>query len=98
MLAVIRGTIIQKLKMEKYIDGYEEIIKVSNDKEYIEIEEVQLTKKERVVYAKDQVLATIKKVWLFILIGVGIGAIIHNFIPQAFIETVLGQNNYFSVL
>lgn len=98
LLAVIGGTIIQKLKMEKYIDGYEEIISQADDSGVKEIEEVEITKKERLVYAKDQVLATIKKVWIFILIGVGIGAIIHNFIPQAFIETVLGQNNPFSVL
>lgn len=98
LLAVVGGTIIQKLKMEKYIDGYEEIINQAKDNKTIEIEEIELTKKERLVYAKEQVLATIKKVWLFILIGVGIGAIIHNFIPQAFIEAVLGRNNPFSVL
>lgn len=98
MLAVVVGTIIEKLKMEKYIEGYEEIINISSDNENIEIDEIELTKSERILLAKKQVLATIKKVWLFILIGVGIGAIIHNFIPQAFIEKVLGDSNPFSVL
>ena len=57
-----------------------------------------LSKKDRMVYAKEQVAATVKKVFLYILIGVGIGALIHNWIPESFIQTVLGVNNPFSVL
>jgi uncharacterized membrane protein YraQ (UPF0718 family) len=57
-----------------------------------------MTKKERVKYSWDQVKEIINKVWLYILIGVGIGAIIHGFIPQSFIESVLGSNNPFSVI
>lgn len=54
--------------------------------------------KDRLKFAKDQVLFIIKKVWLFILIGVAIGAAIHNFIPEAWITAVLGDKNVFSVL
>ena len=101
LLAVIGGTIIEKLKMERYIDGYEEMISQEDSSEEEtekDSQEETLTKKERLIYAKEQVLNIVKKVWLFILIGVGIGALIHNFIPQEFIEKILGSNNPFSVI
>ena len=56
------------------------------------------TKKERVQFAKEQVIGTFKKVFLYILIGVGIGAIIHNWIPEIWIESILGNNNPFGVI
>ena len=52
---------------------------------------------DRLEYAKDQVVATVKKVAPYIFIGVGIGALIHNFIPQSFVETVLGGDKWYSV-
>lgn len=57
-----------------------------------------MTRRDRIDFAKDQVLGIIKKVWLYVLIGVGIGALIHNWIPENIISTILGQNNPFSVL
>lgn len=57
-----------------------------------------LTKKERVIYAKEQVIGTFKKVFPYILVGVGIGAVIHNWIPEQWIETVLGGSNPFGVI
>jgi uncharacterized membrane protein YraQ (UPF0718 family) len=57
-----------------------------------------MTRKDRLVYAKDQVKAIIRKVWLYILIGVAVGAAIHNWIPEDIIAAVLGQQNAFSVL
>lgn len=92
VLAVIGGTIIDKLGMEEYV------VKFVNPNATIDIEEAQLTTKDRMIYAKEQVQATVKKVILYILIGVGIGALIHNWIPESFIQAVLGQNNPFSVL
>jgi len=62
------------------------------------MEQEELTKKERIDFAKDQVLDIIKKVWLYILIGVGIGAAIHNWIPESIITAVLGQDKWYSVL
>ena len=56
-----------------------------------------MTKKDRIIYSKNQVMQTIKKVYLYIFIGVGIGAFIHNVIPEAWINTVLGKNNWYSV-
>jgi len=63
----------------------------------MEAQQVTLTKKERLMFAKDQVLDIIKKVWLYILIGVGIGALIHNWIPEDVITALLGQDKWYSV-
>jgi uncharacterized membrane protein YraQ (UPF0718 family) len=64
----------------------------------MEIEQEELTTKDRFDYAKSQVKDIIKKVWLYILIGVGIGALIHNWIPEEVISTVLGQDKWYSVI
>lgn len=92
ILAVIGGTIIDKLNMEKYVEGY--VLEIENT----DAEIIDLTRKERVSYGKEQVLFIIKKVWLYVLIGVGIGAAIHNWIPQSVIEKVIGVNNPFAVI
>ncbi len=92
VLAVIGGTIISKLKLEKYIETF-----VYNNK-MIEVEQEELTTRDRVNYSKDQVVEIIKKVWLYILIGVGIGAAIHNWVPESVISTVLGEDKWYSVL
>ena len=64
----------------------------------VDIESPDLTKRERLTYAKEQMLSTFKKVFPYILIGVGIGALIHNWIPESWIVTVLGSNNPFGVI
>lgn len=92
VIAVIGGTLIEKLHMEKYV---EEFIR---DASNVDIDSPTLTKKERMIYAKEQVISTFKKVLPYILIGVGIGAIIHNWIPEHWIEGVLGSNNPFGVI
>ncbi len=92
IIAVAGGTIIGKMNMEKYVEDF--ILNASG----VDIESPEITKKERVTYAKDQVVATFKKVFPYILIGVGIGAVIHNWIPESWIETVLGSNNPFGVV
>lgn len=92
VLAVIGGTLIEKFGMEKYV---EEFVKTAGS---VDIETSDLTRRDRISYAKDQVKATVKKVAPYILIGVGIGAIIHNLIPEAWIQSVLGSNNPFSVI
>ncbi|MEF9972151.1 MAG: permease, partial [Oscillospiraceae bacterium] len=92
IIAVIGGTLIEKLGMERYVEDF---IKSAGG---VALESPNLTRRERLIYAKDQVLATIKKVAPYILIGVSIGAIIHNLIPQAWIESVLGSDNPFSVI
>ena len=64
----------------------------------VDIESPDLTVKDRMVYAKEQVTATFKKVFPYILIGVGVGAIIHNWIPETMVEAVLGGQNPFGVI
>ena len=92
IIAVIGGTIIEKMHMEKYVEEF--IMKSSS----VDISSPDLSKKERLQYAKKQVIETFKKVFPYILIGVGIGAIIHNWIPEIWIERVLGGNNPFGVI
>lgn len=92
ILAVIGGTIISKLKLENYVEPF-----VYSNK-MMELEQEELTVKDRLDISKNQVLDIIKKVWLYILIGVGIGAAIHNWIPESIISTVLGQDKWYSVL
>lgn len=92
VLAVIGGTIIDKLGMEDYV------VKFVNTTATVDIEAPELSRKDRMIYAKEQVQATVKKVILYILVGVGIGAAIHNWIPESIIQSILGENNPFSVL
>lgn len=92
IIAVVGGTIIEKLHMEKHVESF--ILTA----ESVDIAAPELTKKDRLIYAKEQMLSTFKKVFPYILIGVGIGAIIHNWIPEEWVERVLGSNNPFGVI
>lgn len=92
IIAVIGGTLIEKLHMEKYVENF--ILTAGS----VDIESPDLTKKDRLIYAKEQMLSTFKKVFPYILIGVGIGALIHNWIPEEWVATVLGSNNPFGVV
>lgn len=92
VIAVIGGTLIEKMHMETYV---EEFIRNAN---HVESDSPTVTKRERVMYAKEQVQWTFRKVFPYILVGVGIGAIIHNWIPQTWIESILGSNNPFGVV
>lgn len=90
ILAVIGGMIIGKLKLEKYIEKYVFDTQVGESKD------LEPTKKERLQYAKEQVKNIFINVWKYVLIGVGIGTFIHNWIPQTIIETILGDGNIFA--
>lgn len=92
VIAVAGGTLIEKLHMEPYVEDF-----VRNAKG-VDIESPSLTKRERVEYAKEQVISTFKKVFPYILVGVGIGAVIHNWIPDRWIEAILGGDNPFGVI
>ena len=91
-IAVISGTLIQKLHMEKHVESY---IDQSNN---IFFETGLPTKKERRLFAKVQVYSTFRKVFPYILVGVAIGSVIHNWIPESWIFMALGENNPFGVL
>ena len=92
ILAVAGGTVIDKLGLEKYVESY------VRDIENVDLDMLEMTRHERSSYSKQQVKDIIRKVWLYILIGVGIGAAIHNWIPQSIVENVIGENNPFAVL
>ena len=91
VLAILGGSLIERLHLENEV---EEFIRKAGR---IDLDSPELSLSDRLEYAKDQVVATVKKVAPYIFIGVGIGALIHNFIPQSFVETVLGGDKWYSV-
>lgn len=92
VIAVIGGTILEKLKMDRYVEDFIKNVPA------IDSELIELTKQDRINYAKTQLAETVRKVAPYIFIGVGIGALIHNVIPQSLIEGVLGSDNPFAVM
>lgn len=92
VIAVVGGTLIEKLHMEPYV---EEFIRSTGS---VDIDSPALTQKERLLYANDQVASTFKKVFPYILLGVGIGALIHNWIPGSWVTAVLGSRNPLGVV
>ena len=92
IVAVSGGTIIEKLHMERYVEDF---IKNASA---VDLASPELTKRDRAIYARDQVLSTFRKVFPYILVGVGIGAVIHNWIPESAVEAVLGGSNPFGVV
>ncbi|MGN0509448.1 MAG: permease [Ruminococcus sp.] len=91
-VAVAGGTLIEKLHLENQV---EEFIRNGHA---IDIAQGKLHFNDRLKYAWEQVISTAKKVFPYVLIGVGIGAVIHNWIPEYFIVTILGDNNPFGVI
>ena len=92
VIAVLGGTFIQKLKMEKYVESF--ILQAGA----VDIASPELTQSDRLLYAKDQVVRTFRKVLPYILLGVGIGAVIHNWIPEDWIVALLGSQNPLGVV
>ena len=92
VIAVAGGTLIEKLHMEKYVENF--VLSAGS----VDIDSPELTVRERLTYAKEQMAETFKSVFPYILLGVGIGAFIHNWIPEHWIETVLGSDNPFGVI
>ena len=92
IVAVVGGTLIERLHMENQVEDF------IRNASRVDIDSPTLTKKERVIYAKDQMITTFRKVIPYILIGVGIGALIHNVIPKNWIVAVLGSHNPLGVV
>ena len=92
VIAVAGGTLIEKLHLENQVEEY-----IRNGRS-LDLPQEKLHFKDRLKYAWEQVVATAKKVAPYVLIGVGIGAIIHNWIPEGFIVKILGDNNPFGVI
>jgi uncharacterized membrane protein YraQ (UPF0718 family) len=92
VVAVVGGSIIEKMRMEDHVADFVKNAGI------VDVDAPELTQKDRAMYAKDQVVSTFKKVFPYILIGVGIGAVIHNWIPESFVERALGSGNPFGVV
>lgn len=92
VIAVVGGTLIEKLHLENQVEEY------IRNAHAIDVPQEELHVRDRVKYAWEQVISTAKKVAPYVLIGVAIGAVIHNWIPQNFIVKVLGDNNPFGVV
>lgn len=91
ILAVADGALIDKLKMENYIADF------IKQNPYLDNNILSYTKKERLVFAKTQTMQIVKKVYIYVFIGVGLGALIHNYIPENYISMVLGGDKIFAV-
>ena len=92
VIAVAGGTLIEKMHLEDQVEEF-----IRNGKA-IDVQQEELTKKDRLKYAWEQVVSTAKKVAPYVLVGVGIGAVIHNWIPEDIIVKVLGTGNPFGVI
>ena len=92
VIAVAGGTLIEKLHLENQVEEY-----IRNGKA-IDLPQEELHFRDRIRYGWEQVVSTVKKVFPYVLVGVGIGAIIHNWIPEEFIVKLLGSNNPFGVI
>ena len=92
VVAVLGGTLIEKLHMENDV---EEFIRMAPR---VDLESPSLTVRDRMTYAKEQVMSTLKKVFPYILLGVAIGALIHNWVPEGWVESILGSRNPFGVV
>lgn len=91
ILAVAGGALIDKLKMENYIADF------IKQNPYLDNNILSYTKKERLMFAKTQTMQIVKKVYIYVFIGVGLGALIHNYIPENYISMVLGGDKIFAV-
>lgn len=92
ILAVLGGALIDRLKMDKYIASF------ITKNPYLDNNIATLSKKERLHFAKEQMMHILKKVYLYVFIGVGIGALIHNYIPENYVSMVLGSDKLYAVL
>ena len=93
LIAIAGGTLIEKLHMEDQVADF-----IRNSKSSVDIASPKLTIKDRLIYSRDQMLSNLKKLYPYVLAGVAIGALIHNWIPEAWVETILGSHNPFGVV
>lgn len=93
IIAVIGGSVIERMHLENEVEDF-----IRQAVAGPGIEPAELTVRDRLSFARDQMTGTFKKVFPYILIGVGIGALIHNWIPETMVETVLGSQNQWGVI
>ena len=91
VIAIISGIVIGKLKMEKYVQDYVYQVKVGD------VEIVNQSFHEKIEYARDYMLGLLRKIWPYILVGIGIGGFIHGYVPSNFLVKYAGPGNPFAV-
>jgi uncharacterized membrane protein YraQ (UPF0718 family) len=91
LVAIFAGIVIGKLKMEKHVQDYVWEMQVGN------AEITVMTFREKIDYAREYTLGLLKKIWPYVVIGVGIGAFIHGYVPQDFLAKWAGRDNPFAV-
>lgn len=93
IIAVIGGFVIEYMHMEKYVEDYiKDLVAVDGE------HQIDVSQRDRLIFAKEQLVFTFKKVFPYIIIGVGIGAFIHNWIPETLVVAVLGNGNPLNVV
>ncbi|AXM87706.1 permease [Anoxybacillus ayderensis] len=91
LLAIIAGWVIGKLKLEKYVEPY--VFNIQLGESVVQ----EMTMRERFTYAKTNVIDTVKKIWVFLLIGIGIGAWIHGYVPEDLLVRYAGEKSILAV-
>jgi uncharacterized membrane protein YraQ (UPF0718 family) len=91
LVAIVAGIVIGKLRMEKYVQDYVWTMQVGNS------EITALNFSEKLDYAREYTLGLLKKIWPYVVVGVGIGAFIHGYVPQDFLTRWAGRDNPFAV-
>ncbi len=94
-VAIVGGLIIGKLNLEKYVEGY--VYEVAQDIQGIEMVVAEQTWKDRFLYARDYVKDILKRVWPYVLVGIGVGAWIHGYVPTDFLASYAGKDNLLAV-
>jgi uncharacterized protein len=94
VIGLVGGILMEKLGLEKYVESYVYNIKVGK----VSIKENLITNlKDRISYALEYSWEIIRKVWLYVMVGIGIGALLHGFVPEAFFAKYAGADNIFAV-
>lgn len=88
IISVLGGTLIERFHMEQYVEDF---IRKANSS--VDIQSPKLSIKDRITFSKEQVISTLKKVFPYIIAGVAIGSVIHNWIPENIVQSVLGNRN-----
>ncbi|RJP86613.1 MAG: permease [Desulfobacteraceae bacterium] len=92
-VAIVGGWVIGRLKLENYIEDWVREIQVNA----VDMEEGPMTFQDRVLYGKDAVREIVGRVWIYVMIGIAVGAGIHGFVPQEFMASIMGKGNWWSV-
>jgi len=95
VVAIISGLVIGKMKLEKYVEGY--VYEIAQGGEGMEMIIVEQTWHDRLLYAREYVRDILKRVWPYVLVGIGLGAAIHGYVPTDFLAAYAGKDNFFAV-